>query len=61
MSEEEEQFHSSNARWICGKLIDDDDEKGRDHCHIGGEFRGAVSWSFKENICFHLQYAVYEF
>ena len=38
--------------WIYEKLIDDDDEKGRDHCHIAGKFRGAVSWSFKENIVF---------
>ena len=32
MSEkEEEQFLLSNIYWICGKLIDDDDEKVRDH------------------------------
>ena len=32
MSEkEEEQFLLSNICWICGKLIDDDDEKVRDH------------------------------
>ena len=30
---EEEQFQSSNACWICEKLIDNDDEKVRDHCH----------------------------
>ena len=29
MSEEEEQFQSSNTCWICEKLIDDDDEKVR--------------------------------
>ena len=33
MSDEEEQFQSSNTCWICGKLIDDDNEKVRDHCH----------------------------
>ena len=32
MSEEEEQFQYSNTFWICEKLIDDDDEKVRDHC-----------------------------
>ena len=33
MSEEEEkQFQSSNACWICEKLIDNGDEKVRDHC-----------------------------
>ena len=37
--EEEEQFQWSNACWICEKLIDDDDKKVRDHCHIGGKFR----------------------
>ena len=31
---EEEQFQSSNTCRICEKLIDDDDEKVRDHCHI---------------------------
>ena len=40
--EEEEQFQSSNARWICKKLIDNDDEKVRDHCHVTGKFRGAA-------------------
>ena len=34
MIEEEEQFRSSNICWICEKLIDDDDEKVRDHCHV---------------------------
>ena len=45
MSEEEEQFQSSNICWICEKLIDDDDEKVRDHCHLTGKFRGAAHWS----------------
>ena len=43
--EEEEQFQSSNIFWICEKLIDDDDEKVRDHCHVTGKFRGAAHWS----------------
>ena len=39
MSEEvEEQFQSSNTYWICEKLIDNDDEKVRDHYHITGKF-----------------------
>ena len=41
----EEEFQSSNTCWICEKLIDDDDEKVRDHCLIAGKFRGAVHWS----------------
>ena len=36
MREEEEQFQVSNACWICKKLIDNDDEKVRDHCHVTG-------------------------
>ena len=34
MSEEAEQFESCNACWICEKLINDDDEKVRDHFHV---------------------------
>ena len=46
MSEkEEEEFQLSNICWICEKLIDDDDEKVRDHCHVTGKFRGAAHWS----------------
>ena len=53
MSEEEEQlFQESNSCWIFGKLIDHDDEKVRDHCHVTGKFRGAARWSC--NIKFQL-------
>ena len=45
MSEEEETFQSSNTCWICEKLIDKDDEKVRDHCHITRKHRGAAYWS----------------
>ena len=39
MSEEDkEQFQSSNTCWICEKLMDDDNEKVRDHCHITEKF-----------------------
>ena len=48
--EEEKQFQSSNTCWICEKLIDDDDEKVRDHCHITGKFRGAAHWSCNINL-----------
>ena len=45
MSEEdEEQFQLSNTGWICAKLINNDYEKVRDHCHITGKFRGAAHW-----------------
>ena len=46
----EEQFQSSNICWICKKLIDNNDEKVRDHCHITGRFRGAAHWSCNINL-----------
>ena len=48
--EEEEEFQSSNTCWICEKLIDNDDEKVRDHCHVTGKFRGAAQWSCNINL-----------
>ena len=51
MSEkEEEQFQLSNVCWICEKLIDHEDEKVRDHCHVTGKFRGAAYWSCNINL-----------
>ena len=48
--EEEEQFQWSNTCWICEKLIEDDDERVRDHCHITGKFRAAAYWSCNINL-----------
>ena len=42
MTEEEDLFQKSNSCWICKKLIDSDEEKVRDHCHITGKFIGAA-------------------
>ena len=43
MTEEEELlFQPNNSCWICKKLIDNHDEKVRDHCHITSKFRGAA-------------------
>ena len=39
---EKEQFQSSTTFWICKTLIDNDDEKVRDHCHVTGKFRGSA-------------------
>ena len=39
--EEEDLFQKSNSCWICKKLIDNDEDKVRDHCHVTGKFRGA--------------------
>ena len=49
MTEEEEQ---SNSCWICKKLINNDEEKVRGHCHITSKFRGAAHWDC--NISFQL-------
>ena len=50
MTEEEETFQSSNTCWICEKLIEDDDEKVRDHCHITETSRRAAHWSCNINL-----------
>ena len=51
MTEEEEHlFQQSNNCWICKKLIDNDDEKVRDHCHVTGKFRGAAHWNCNINL-----------
>ena len=50
MTEKEEEFQSSNTCWICEKLIEDDDEKVRDHFHITGIFRGTAHWSCNINL-----------
>ena len=43
ISEEEKQlFQQSNNCWICKKLIDNDDKKVKEHCHITGKFRRGV-------------------
>ena len=50
MSEKEEYlFPQSNICWICKKLIDNDEEKVRDHCHVTGKCRGAAHWSCNIN------------
>ena len=49
VSEEEQLFQESNSCWICGTLIDHDDEKVRDHCHVIEKFRGAAHWSCNVN------------
>ena len=46
MSEEKEHlFQQNNSSWICRKLIDNDEEKVRDHCHVTGKIRGAAHWN----------------
>ena len=48
MSEEEEHlFQQRNSCWIFKKLIDNDEEKVKDHCHVTDKFRGADHGSCK--------------
>ena len=42
MREEEQLFQKSNSCWICEKLIDNDNEKVRDHCRVTEKFRGTA-------------------
>ena len=48
--EEEEEPQSKISCWLCENLINDDDEKVRDHCHITGNLRGAANWSCNINL-----------
>ena len=53
LSEEKEHlFQQSTSCWNCKKIIDHDNEKVRDHCHVIVKFRGAAHWSC--NITFQL-------
>ena len=47
--EEEDLFQKSNNCWTYKKLIDNDEDKIRDHCHISGKFRGAARKSCNLN------------
>ena len=49
MREEEEHLFQQSNSWICKKLIDNDEEKARDHCHVTGKFRGAAHWDCNIN------------
>ena len=51
MSEEEEHlFQQRNSCWICEKLIYNDDENVRDHCHVTGKFTGAAHLNCNINL-----------
>ena len=39
-AEENEKFELTNICWTCDKLIENSDDKVRDHCHISGKYRG---------------------
>ena len=48
-TKEEHLFQQCNSCWICKKLIDNDEEKVSDHCHVTGKFRGAAHWNCNIN------------
>ena len=59
MSEEEEHlFQKSNNCWICKNLIDNDEEKMRDHCNVTGKFGGAAHWNCNINFQFTKKFPV---
>ena len=49
-AEENERFEMTNICWICGGLIENTDNKVRDHCHITGKYRGAAHCSCNINL-----------
>ena len=56
--EEEHLFQQNNSCWICKRIIDDDEEKVRDHCHITGKFGGAAYWNCNINSNFTVKVPV---
>ena len=50
MSAEENERFELTICWICSKLIENSDDKVRDHCHISGKYRGAAHWSCNINL-----------
>ena len=51
MTEEEENlFQKSRNCWTCKNIINNNEEKVRDHCHVTGKFRGAAHESCNLNL-----------
>ena len=50
MSEEEYLFRKSNSCWICKKIINNNEEKVRDHCQVTGKFRRAAHRNCNANL-----------
>ena len=49
-AEENERFEMANICWICDKLIENTDNKVKDHCHITGTYRGTARYSCNINL-----------
>ena len=42
--------YKANICYICSKLIENNNTKARDHCHIAGKYTGAVHYSCNINL-----------
>ena len=49
-AEENEKFEIADICWICGKLIENYDNKVRDHCPITKKYRGAAHYHCNTNL-----------
>ena len=49
-AEENERFQLTINCWICDKLIENTDNKERDHCHITGKYREAANYCRNINL-----------
>ena len=49
ISEEEHLVQQRNSCWICGNIINNEDEKVRDHCHVTSKDRVAAHWDCNIN------------
>ena len=58
IEEEQHLFQQSSSSWICRKLIDEGEEKVRDHCHVTGKFGGAAHWHYSVNFQLTKKYPV---
>ena len=50
IAEENEKFEMANICWICGRLIENNDIKVRDRCHITGKYRGTAHYLCNINL-----------
>ena len=48
--DDQKEFEKSCICWICGRLIENSDNKVRDRCHITGKYRGSCPWSCNINL-----------
>ena len=49
-AEENKRFEMANICWICGGLIENTDNKVRDHCYITAKYKDAAHYSCNINL-----------